>query len=73
MTVAAETYPASRELEQSIENVWSTSIAFVAQLRNGKVVAWGVGGCGGDISGVQGGWSRASKWSGVQVLLSLRS
>ena len=29
------------ELEQGIEQIWSTHSAFVAQLRYGKVVAWG--------------------------------
>merc|ERR1712157_549553 len=43
-----------RDLEQGIEEVWSTRNAFVAQLKNGKVVAWGDRDHGGDISGVKG-------------------
>merc|ERR1712172_236612 len=41
-------------LDQGIDKVWSTGIAFLARLTSGKVVAWGDRKRGADISSIKG-------------------
>ena len=67
---------------QGTVKIWSTRHAFVAQLRNGKVVAWGDRDYSGDISGVKGDLEQGieNSWSTcfaflaqLSVLLNFRA